>query len=94
MPLAVAKQAVASAVSRGTPITPAIISYQQNEANTFQKLGLIPSHLQVQGIFDLPFNRTVAQLHDATGHASGPRPTEPGAGPGAAGLRPRPHPHG
>jgi sulfonate transport system substrate-binding protein len=58
--LAVAKEAVASAVSRGTPITPAIISYQQNEANTFQKLGLIPSHLQVQGIFDLPFNRTVA----------------------------------
>jgi sulfonate transport system substrate-binding protein len=60
VPLAVAKQAAASAVSKGTPITPAIISYQQHEANTFQKLGLIPSHLQVQGVFDLPFNRAVA----------------------------------
>jgi sulfonate transport system substrate-binding protein len=60
VPLAVAKQAAASAVSKGTPITPALISYQQSEANTFQKLGLIPAHLQVQGIFDLPFNRAVA----------------------------------
>ena len=59
--VAVAKEAAASAVSKGTPITPAIISYQQNEANTFQKLGLIASHLQVQGIFDLPFNKAVAQ---------------------------------
>ena len=41
VPLAVAQQAAASAQSMGTPITPAIISYQQNEANTFQKLGLI-----------------------------------------------------
>jgi sulfonate transport system substrate-binding protein len=60
VPLAVAKQAVASAVSKGTPITPALIGYQQHEANAFQKLGLISSHLQVQGIFDLPFNRAVA----------------------------------
>ncbi len=58
--LAVAKEAVASAQEVGTPVTPAIISYQQNEANTFQKLGLIPSHLKVQGIFDLPFNKVVA----------------------------------
>jgi sulfonate transport system substrate-binding protein len=65
--LAVAKQAAASAVSKGTPITPALISYQQNEANTFQKLGLIPSHLSVQGIFDLPFNKAVA-------HAAGLQP--------------------
>jgi hypothetical protein len=59
--LAVAKQAVASAQSRGTPITPAIVTYQQNEANTFQKLGLLTSHLDVRGIFDLPFNKAVAQ---------------------------------
>jgi sulfonate transport system substrate-binding protein len=58
--LAVAKQAAASAVSKGTPITAALIGYQQHEADTFQKLGLIPSHLQVQGIFDLAFNRAVA----------------------------------
>jgi len=59
--LAVAEQAVASAQSVGTPITPALITYQQNEANTFQKLGLIPSHLNVKGIFDLPFNKAVAK---------------------------------
>ena len=61
--LAVAEEAVASAQEVGTPITPALISYQQNEANTFQKLGLITSHLNVKGIFDLPFNKVVA--HDA-----------------------------
>ena len=59
--LAVAKQAVATAQEAGTPITPALISYQQNEANTFQKLGLISSRLKVQGIFDLPFNKVVAK---------------------------------
>ncbi len=40
-----AEEAVASDQSVGTPITPAIISYQQNEANTFQKLGLVTSTL-------------------------------------------------
>ena len=55
-----AEQAVASVQAKGTPITPAIISYQQNEANTFQKLGLVSSHLNVKGIFDLPFNKVVA----------------------------------
>ena len=59
--LSVAEQAVASVQEVGTPITPAIISYQQTEANTFQKLGLVSSHLNVKGIFDLPFNKVVAQ---------------------------------
>jgi sulfonate transport system substrate-binding protein len=59
--LAVATEAVASAQEVGTPITPAIISYQQNEANTFQKLGLITSHLNVKSIFDLPLNKVVAR---------------------------------
>jgi sulfonate transport system substrate-binding protein len=59
--LAVAKEAVASGQEVGTPITPAIISYQQNEADIFQKLGLVPSHLNVKDIFDLPFNKVVAQ---------------------------------
>jgi sulfonate transport system substrate-binding protein len=58
--LAVAKEAVASAQSVGTPITPSIISYQQTEANAFQRLGLISSTLNVKGVFDLPFNKTVA----------------------------------
>jgi len=60
VPLAVAKEAVASAQVVGTPITPAIISYQQAEANTFLKLGLIPSRLNVTSVFDLPFNKVVA----------------------------------
>ena len=59
--LAVAEQAVASAQEAGTPITPSIISYQQSEANTFQSLGLITSHLDVKDVFDLAFNRTVAR---------------------------------
>ena len=57
----VAKAAVASVQAVGTPITPAVISYQQNEANTFQKLGLIPTTLNVKSIFDLPFNKIVAK---------------------------------
>ena len=64
--LAVAKAAVASAQSIGTPITPSIISYQQTEANTFQKLGLIPSTLNVKSVFDLPFNTIVAKNSDLT----------------------------
>jgi sulfonate transport system substrate-binding protein len=59
--VAVATEAVASSQSKGTPITPALIAYQQSEANTFQRLGLIPSHLNVKSIFDLPFNAAVAR---------------------------------
>jgi sulfonate transport system substrate-binding protein len=64
--LPVAKAAVASAQSIGTPITPSIISYQQTEANTFQKLGLISSTLNVKSIFDLPFNTIVAKNSNLT----------------------------
>ena len=59
--LAEAEQAVASVQAKGSPITPAIINYQQNEANTFQKLGLVQTHLNVASSFDLPFNKTVAR---------------------------------
>jgi sulfonate transport system substrate-binding protein len=59
VPLAVAKQAVASDQTAGTPITPAIESYQQNEANTFLKLGLLTTPINVKKIFDLPFNKAV-----------------------------------
>ena len=64
--LPVAKAAVASVQAVGTPITPAIISYQQTEANTFQKLGLIPSTLNVKSIFDLPYNKVVAKNSNLT----------------------------
>jgi sulfonate transport system substrate-binding protein len=59
--LPVAEEAVASDQSVGTPITPAIISYQQNEADTFQKLGLVTSTLDVKKIFDLPYNKVIAK---------------------------------
>jgi len=52
---------VASVQAVGTPITPSVISYQQTEANTFQKLGLIPATLNVKSIFDLPFNKVVVK---------------------------------
>jgi hypothetical protein len=44
----------------GTPITPAIIKYQQQEADTFFKLGLIPEKLKVNPIFDLNFNKQIS----------------------------------
>ena len=64
--LPVAKAAVASVQAVGTPITPAIISYQQTEANTFKKLGLIPGTLNVKNVFDLPYNKIVAKNSNLT----------------------------
>jgi sulfonate transport system substrate-binding protein len=61
VPLSVAKEAVASAQTKGTPITSSLIGYQQNEADTFQRLGLVPNHLNVKSIFDLPFNAAVSR---------------------------------
>jgi len=61
VPLSVAQQAVKSVSAVGTPITPAIISYQQTEANTFQRLGLLPGKLNVTKVFDLPLNAVVAK---------------------------------
>jgi sulfonate transport system substrate-binding protein len=58
--LAVAKAAVGSAQSVGTPITPAIIKYQQAEADTFLKLGLIPQKITVNSIFDLKLNQQIS----------------------------------
>jgi sulfonate transport system substrate-binding protein len=60
IPLGEAEQAVASVQAKGTPITPSIISYQQTEANTFQHLGLLQTHLNVASSFDLPFNKVLA----------------------------------
>lgn len=61
VPLSVAEQAVKSISAVGTPITTAIISYQQTEANTFQQLGLISHGLNVAKIFDLPYNAAIAK---------------------------------
>jgi len=59
--LPVAEAAVKSVQEVGTPITPAIIKYQQTEANTFTQLGLIPSKVNVAKIFDLPYNKLVVK---------------------------------
>jgi sulfonate transport system substrate-binding protein len=57
--LAEAKEAAETVVQTATPITPAIISYQQTEANTFLKLGLITKKIDVKGIFDLPLDKAI-----------------------------------
>jgi len=64
--LAVAKQAAASVQAVGTPITPAIIKYQQQEADTFFKLGLIPQKIRVNSIFDLNFNKQISAAAELT----------------------------
>jgi sulfonate transport system substrate-binding protein len=57
--LAEAKQAAATIQSISTPITSAVIKYQQTEANTFLTLGLITKKINVKGVFDLPFNKVI-----------------------------------
>jgi sulfonate transport system substrate-binding protein len=61
VPLSVAQQAVKSVSTVGTPITPAIVAYQQTEANTFLKLGLLPKKVNVTKIFDIPYNKVVSK---------------------------------
>jgi sulfonate transport system substrate-binding protein len=61
VPVSVAAAAAKSVTAVGTPITPAIISYQQAEANTFLQLGLIPKKINVTKIFDLPYNVKVSK---------------------------------
>jgi sulfonate transport system substrate-binding protein len=61
VPLSVALQAVNSVSEVGAPITPAIIKYQQAEADTFTGLGLIQGKLNVSQIFDLPFNKKLVK---------------------------------
>lgn len=59
VPLAVAEQAVKSANVVPTPVTPSIIAYQQEEANTFYKLGLIPDKIHVASVFDSAVNNEI-----------------------------------
>jgi sulfonate transport system substrate-binding protein len=61
IPLSEALTAVKSVQMVGTPITPAIVKYQQTEANTFQQLGLISQKINVASVFDLPFNELVSK---------------------------------
>jgi sulfonate transport system substrate-binding protein len=55
--LQVAEASVKAAKTEPTPITPAIVSYQQGEANAFVELGLVPKKLDVARIFDRGFNQ-------------------------------------
>jgi sulfonate transport system substrate-binding protein len=61
IPLAEALVAVKSVQMRGTPITPAIVKYQQTEANTFLQLNQISQKVDVSKVFDLPYNKLVVK---------------------------------
>ncbi len=60
IPLAAAREAADSAQAVGTQVTPAIISYQQAEADEFLSLGLLTQKLDVRSVFDLPLNRRIS----------------------------------
>jgi sulfonate transport system substrate-binding protein len=66
IPVSEALVAVKSVVMKGTPITPAIIKYQQTEANTFLQLGQITQKINVASVFDLPFNKLVVKQSGLT----------------------------
>ncbi len=57
--MAEAESVVKSARVTLTPINPAVIRYQQQEANTFAQLGLIPNKINVSKAFSLSVNRQV-----------------------------------
>jgi sulfonate transport system substrate-binding protein len=59
VPESVASAAARSGQSVATPITPAIVAYQQAEADTFLRLGQLTSRVDAAKVFDLPFNRAV-----------------------------------
>ncbi len=61
VPQAVALAAVKSVQVKGSPVTKAMIAYQQTEANTFLKLGLVKNKLNVAKIFTLPFNQQISK---------------------------------
>jgi len=63
----VATAAVASVQVKGSPITKQIMTYQQKEAATFLRLGLLTSKLNTTGVFTLPFNRQIAAAAGLTG---------------------------
>jgi sulfonate transport system substrate-binding protein len=57
----VAAAAVKSTQEIGTPLTPAIIAYQQQEANAFYSLHLLSAKLNVSSVFDLSLNKKISQ---------------------------------
>lgn len=59
VPLSVAEAAVKSAQTVPIPITSSLIKYQQTEANTFQRLGLISGKLSVGRIFDTSLDKRI-----------------------------------
>ncbi|HVX20980.1 MAG TPA: ABC transporter substrate-binding protein [Acidimicrobiales bacterium] len=64
---AVARAAVASVQVKGSPLTKKIVAYQQKEADTFLKLGLLSTKLDVAKVFTLPFNRQISKAAGLTG---------------------------
>lgn len=57
----VATKAVDSVQQKETPITSGIVKYQQQEANTFYKLGLVSQKVNVKGVFDLSVNKAITK---------------------------------
>lgn len=67
VPLSVAEAAVRSTNVVPTPVTTSILRYQQQEANAFLKLGLIPHQINVAQIFDTSLNRKILAAYLKSG---------------------------
>ncbi|MDA8045260.1 MAG: aliphatic sulfonate ABC transporter substrate-binding protein [Actinomycetota bacterium] len=65
VPLAVAQRAAASVSILPAAISPSTVEYQQQEADTFQQLGLIPNHIDVNGLFDRTTNQQIMAAWNA-----------------------------
>ena len=59
VPLSVAQDTVKHSATTAKPINASVIAYQQAEANTLNKLDLIPEKLNVVNIFDTRLNSAV-----------------------------------
>lgn len=70
VPLAVAQKAAAAVSVEPAAIDQSVIAYQQQEADTFEQLGLIPKKLDVANLFDLSLNRQVMAAWNAKPGAS------------------------
>jgi sulfonate transport system substrate-binding protein len=65
VPLAVAQKAAAAVSTEPAAITQSVIDYQQQEADAFLRLGLIPKKLVVANLFDLALNQQIMAAWNA-----------------------------
>ncbi len=64
VPLSVAEDAVKTVSSQPVPVSSTIINYQQQEANTFTRLGLISKTLNVSKIYDTSLNKKIMAAYN------------------------------